>query len=136
MWDAESGGVEAAAVLSLEFAHGTLGCALVSMRAGYRTPIEFVGTDGSLRADDGLNVEQPIALELRRGGTVEAESVSNQYAYARQVDAFATAVRGEAEFPVPGEEGWQNQEILDAAFRSLKNGKAENVTLVDMRQVG
>jgi len=56
--------------------------------------------------------------------------VSNQYAYARQVDMFAAAVRGEAAFPVPGEEGWQNQEILDAAFRSLKSGKAEEVVAV------
>jgi predicted dehydrogenase len=131
MWDAESGGVEAAAVLSLEFAHGTLGSVLVSMRADYRTPIELVGDNGVLCADDGLNVERPIHLQLRRDGSiVENEVVSNQYAYARQVDMFSAAVRGEAKFPVPGEEGWQNQEILDAAFRSLKSGKVEDVPQV------
>jgi len=131
MWDAASGGVEAAAVLSLEFTRGTLGAVLVSMRSDYRTPIEFIGETGVLRADDGLNVERPINLQLRRNGTVvESEAVSNQYAYARQVDMFSAAVQGEAKFPVPGEEGWQNQEILDAAFRSLKTGKAEDVPLV------
>jgi predicted dehydrogenase len=128
LWDAQSGGVEAAAVLSLEFARGTLGAVLVSTRSEYRTPMEFVGEGGVLRADDGLNVERPINLQLRRNSTiVESEVVSNQYAYARQVDMFAAGVRGEAAFPVPGEEGWQNQEILDAAFRSLKSGKAEEV---------
>ena len=131
MWDERSGGVEAAAVLSLEFARGTLGSVLVSIRADYRTPMEFVGEDGVLRADDGLNVERPINIQLRRDSKiVENEVVSNQYAYARQVDMFAAAVRGEAAFPVPGEEGWQNQEILDAAFRSLKSGKTEDVPLV------
>jgi len=131
LWDERSGGVEAAALLSLEFSRGTLGAVLVSMRADYRTPMEFVGEQGVLRADDGLNVERPINLQLRRDGvTVENEVVSNQYAYARQVDMFAAAVRGEAAFPVPGEEGWQNQEILDAAFRSLKSGKAEEVVAV------
>src|SRR5207245_9242582 len=65
-------------------------------------------------------------LELRRDGAiVESETVLNQGAYARQVDAFAAAVEGTSEFPGPGEEGWQNQEILDAAYRSLKSGRAE-----------
>jgi len=128
LWDAASGGVEAAAVLSLEFVRGTLGAVLVSMRSDYRTPIEFTGEAGVLRADDGLNVDRPIHLELRRNGNVvENEVVSNQFAYARQVDLFSAAVRGEAKFPAPGEEGWQNQEILDAAFRSLKSGRAEDV---------
>jgi predicted dehydrogenase len=128
MWDVASGGVEAAAVLSLEFARGTLGAALVSMRSDYRTPIEFVGETGVLRADDGLNVERPINLQLRRNGNVvENEVVSNQFAYARQVDMFSAAVRGEAKFPAPGVEGWQNQEILDSAFRSLKTARAEDV---------
>jgi predicted dehydrogenase len=131
MWDAASGGVEAAAVLALEFTRGTLGAVLVSMRSDYRTPIEFTGETGVLRADDGLNVERPINLQLRRNGNVvENELISNTFAYARQVDMFAAAVRREAKFPVPGEEGWQNQEILDAAFRSLKSGRAEDVPRV------
>ena len=114
--------------MSLEFSKGTMGTVLVSMRADYRTPIEFVGEGGVLRADDGLNVERPITINLRReGSVVETEVVSNKYAYARQVDMFAAAARGEAAFPAPGVEGWQNQEILDAAFRSLKSGKDEEV---------
>src|SRR5262249_48507168 len=136
MWDAASGGVEAAAVLSLEFTRGTLGAVLVSMRSDYRTPIEFVGETGVLCAEDGLNVERPINIQLRRNGTVvDGEIVSNQLAYARQVDMFSVAVQGQGTFPVPGEEGWQNQEILDAAFRSLKSGKAEDVPPVPRRQV-
>jgi len=134
MWDAASGDVEAAAMMNLEFSRGTLGAVLVSMRADYRTPIEFVGEEGVLRADDGLTVDRPINLQLRRNSAnVETEVISNQYAYARQVDMFAAAVRGEAAFPVPGEEGWQNQEVLDAALRSLKSGRAEEVRRVAMR---
>jgi 1,5-anhydro-D-fructose reductase (1,5-anhydro-D-mannitol-forming) len=131
MWDKESGGVEAAAVLALEFEHGTLGSVMVSMRADYRTPIEFVGDAGNLRADDGLTVDHPIMLELRRSGKlIETEEISNKLAYAHQVDAFADAVEGKAPFPVPAEQGWQNQEILDAAFRSLMSGKIEDVPRV------
>ena len=104
---------------------------MVSFRAEYRTPIEVVGETGVLRADDALSVEKPISLQLWRGGAVlETETLSNQLAYARQVDEFAAAVEGKTEFPVPGEQGWQNQIILDAAYRSLKSGKAEEVKLV------
>jgi len=129
--DQDSGDVEASAILSLEFARGTLGSILVSTRAEYRTPLEIVGESGSLRADDAFSVERSITLELRRGGAVlEQDTVSNAGAYARQVDAFSAAIEGEAEFPVPGEEGWQNQEVLDAAYRSLKSGTAEAVPVV------
>lgn len=42
--------------------------------------------------------------------------------------------RGKAAFPVPGEEGSQNQEVLDAAYRSLKDGRAECVTVVEKKR--
>ena len=126
--DADSGAVEAAANLSLEFPSGALGAALVSFRADYRTPLELVGEGGVLRAQDGLTVDRPVTLELLRGGKViDSEPASNQQAYALQVDAFADAVEGKADFPAPGEEGWKNQLVLDAAYRSLRSGRSEEV---------
>jgi predicted dehydrogenase len=126
--DDASGNVEAAAALILEFSKGTLAVALVSFRADYRTPLEIVGEKGVLRADDGLTVDKPISIQLRRDGSiVRSEVVSNQYAYARQVDMFADAVEGHSSFTVPGEEGWQNQQILDAAYRSIQSGQREAV---------
>jgi predicted dehydrogenase len=128
--DEQSGDVEVAAVLTLEFQRGTLATVLVSTRAQYRTPLEIVGGAGVLRADDALNVERPVKLELWRDGQRIAEdTVSNQLAYARQVDAFAAAVEGREVFPVSGQEGWQNQLILDAAYRSLSSGKSEEVPI-------
>jgi predicted dehydrogenase len=126
-----AGNVETGAALLLEFSRGTLATVVVSFLAEYRTPLELVGETGVLRADNALNVERPVHLELRRGGAVvETNKVSNQLAYARQVDAFAAAVEGKAEFPIPGEEGWRNQEILDAAYRSMKSGRTEDVRSV------
>jgi predicted dehydrogenase len=131
LFDNDSGNMEGAANLTLEFSRGTLGAVMVSFRAEYRTPIEIVGETGVLRADDALNVEKPINLQLLRGGTIiETETLSNHSAYARQVDAFAAAVEGKSEFPVPGEEGWQNQILLDAAYRSVKSGETEEVKRV------
>src|SRR5271157_3647586 len=128
--DEQSGDVEAAAVLTLEFQRGTLATVLVSTRAHYRTPLEIVGETGVLRAEDALNVERPVKLELWRDGQrVAEETVSNQLAYARQADSFAAAVEGREVFPAPGQQGWQNQVILDAAYRSLSSGKSEKVPM-------
>jgi predicted dehydrogenase len=130
-YDLGPGSVESAAVLTLQFSRGTTAIVAVSFSTEYRTPLELVGETGVLRADDALNVERPIRLEFRRAGSVvETDEISNRLAYARQVDAFADAIEGKSQFPVPGEEGWKNQEILDAAYRSLKNGKTEEVVQV------
>lgn len=129
--DDHSGDVEAAAILTLEFRQGTLATVLVSTRAQYRTPLEFVGGEGVIRAEDGLTVDRPITIELWRDRQlVGSEGVSNHLAYAAQVDSFANAVEGTQSFPVPGEVGWQNQIILDAAFRSMTSGKSERVELL------
>ena len=132
--DQESGDVEAAAMLSLQFARGTLASVLVSSRAEYRTPIEIVGEPGALR----LTMPSMLSTRLTLSGVEAGESstqkqVPNRYAYARQVDAFSDALEGKGAFPAPGEEGWQNQEILDAAYRSVKSGKTEEVPLVEKR---
>jgi predicted dehydrogenase len=126
--DERSGDVESAASLTLKFSRGTIGTVLVSYRAAYRTPLELVGDAGVIKAENALNVEYPIEIELEREGkVVEAATVSNQAVYALQVDAFADAIEGKSKFPIPGEEGWQNQEVLDAAMRSLRTGKSEDV---------
>ncbi len=126
--DEKSGDVEAAAVVTLKFQRGTLATVVVSTRAHYRTPLEIVGDAGVLRAEDALNVERPVKLELWRDGQrVAEETVSNELAYARQVDSFAAAVEGREVFPVAGQQCWQNQLILDAAYRSLFSGKSEEV---------
>lgn len=129
-YDPASRDVEASASLMLEFERGTLATVLVSFRADYRSPVEIIGDGGVLFADECLNVERPINLQLRRGEMVETEVVSNFEVYGQQVDAFANAIEGKARFPIPGEDGWQNQEILDAAYRSIKSGKAEAVPRV------
>ena len=126
--DAWSGEVEAVGVMGLQFARGAFGSVLVSTRAQYRTPVEIVGETGVLRADDGLTVDRPITIELRRESKVmDSEQVSNADAYALQVDAFADGIEGRGTFPVPGEEGLRNQLVLDAAYRSLENGRVEAV---------
>jgi predicted dehydrogenase len=126
--DGRSGNVEAAGVLALEFSRGTLATVAVSYRAEYHTNLEVHGDTGSLVSDKGLAVDFPVTVKLVRSNQVaDQQSVSNHLAYAKQVDEFAAAVEGRAKFRAPGEEGWQNQLILDAAYKSIETGKAVDV---------
>ena len=118
--------VEASGTALFHFAGGALGAMAVSARAPYQTLLEVIGEDGILSAVNALNDEHPITLELRRGfDMVESREVLNADAYTAQVEAFATAVESGTPFEIPGQEGLQNQLILDAIFRSVKSGHAE-----------
>lgn len=128
MHDADSGDTDAAAILNLRFMKGTLSTVMVSMRAQYRTPIEVVGPLGVLRADDGLTIEHPVKIVLQNNGvTTEFEEVSNKSSYAQQLDAFADAIERGNPFAAPGEEGWRNQIIIDAAYESAAAGATMDV---------
>ena len=118
--------VEASGTALFHFAGGTLATMSVSARAPYQTLLEVIGENGMLSAVNALNVEHPVTLELRRGfEVVENREVLNDRAYTAQVEAFAAAVEQGKPFEIPGEEGLQNQLILDAIFRSTKSGKTE-----------
>ena len=73
----------------------------------------------------------PVRIELYRNSEFAgAEEVHNRPSFAHQLDSFADAVNGGAPFPISGEDGWQNQMVLDAAYLSLKTGIAEPVAMV------
>lgn len=120
--------VEASGTALFQFAGGALATMSVSARAPYQTLLEVIGEDGVLSAVNAMNVEHPVTLELRRGfDLIEKKEVLNDRAYTAQVEAFAEAIESSKPFEVPGEEGLQNQIILDAIFRSVKSGKSEAV---------
>lgn len=129
--DALSGDVESAAALSIEFLKGTVANVAVSIRAEYHTVIEIRGDRGAFNSTKGLAVDFPVTVELWRENKIfDQQTVFNELAYAFQVDEFADAIEGKAMFRAPGEEGWQNQVILDAAYRSIASGKTEEVSRV------
>lgn len=125
--DADAGTVESAASLSFRFSDGVLGRSYVSYRVPYQTPVEIFGTEGILRALDGLTVDHPILIEIQKGSEVHREELTNYDTYSRQVDSFSAAFEKKAAFPVPAIEGLQNQRILDALYRSAKSGREEQV---------
>jgi 1,5-anhydro-D-fructose reductase (1,5-anhydro-D-mannitol-forming) len=120
--------LEESAAITLEFSLGVLASIHVSFRAQYRTLIEVVGEDGVLTVESGLTVDRPVTIVHHAGGKVlDQEVLSNSDAYSRMLDAFSAAVEGTGTFASTGEDGVQNQRILDAAFRSWHSGCRERI---------
>jgi 1,5-anhydro-D-fructose reductase (1,5-anhydro-D-mannitol-forming) len=120
--------LEESAALTLEFSRGVLANVQVSFRAVYRTLVEVVGQDGILTAECGLSVDRPVNIVHHAAcTTVVTEEVSNSDAYTRMLDAFSATVEGTGTFASTGEDGVQNQRILDAAFRSWHSGCRERI---------
>jgi predicted dehydrogenase len=120
--------LEESAAITLEFSSGLLASVQVSFRAQYRTLVEVVGESSVLTAESGLNVDRPVAIVHHAGGkVVDEEVVSNSDAYSHMLDAFSASVEGSGTFASPGDDGLQNQRILDAAFRSWHSGCRERV---------
>lgn len=126
--DALSGQVEAVASLQMEMSGGVFGTVTVSARSAYRTLVEVTGSDGVLRAENGLSVDHPVEVVLRRGGeVVERTTLDNGDGYTRMLDDFARWMRGEADFRATGADGVRNMRVLDAGYASWRSGRREAI---------
>lgn len=124
----ESDQVEAVASLQLEMTGEVFANVTASARAPYRTLVEIVGSNGVLLAENGLTVDRPVELVLRRSGEViETTTVENGDGYVRMLDSFAQAFRGKESFRASGEDGVLNMRALDAAYKSWRTGLREVV---------
>lgn len=124
--DSASGPVEAAASLQMEMTGNVYATVSVSARAPYRTLIEVTGSEGVLIAENGLTVDRPVEIVLRRAGEiVDSVTVDNGDGYTRMLDSFARAFRGEVEFAATGPDGVTNMRALDAAYASWRTGAEE-----------
>lgn len=118
--------VEAIASLQLEMTGGVYANVTASARAPYRTLVEITGNDGVLIAENGLTVDRPVQLELRRAGElIETATVENGDGYTLMLDSFARAFRGTGTFSASGEDGVRNMRALDAAYKSWQTGLRE-----------
>lgn len=126
--DASSNEVEAVASLQMEMSGGVYATVTVSARAPYRTVVELVGSEGALLAENGLTVDRPVEVVLRRAGEViETKTLENGDGYTRMLDDFARAFRGERDFAATGTDAVINMRVLDAAYASWRGGRRETV---------
>ena len=120
--------VEAVATLQMEMTGNILANVTADARAPYRTLVEIVGSEGVLLAENGLTVDRPVDVILRRAGEiVETKTLDNNDGYVRMLDSFSRAFRGEETYRASGEDGILNMRVLDAAYKSWHTGLREKV---------
>jgi predicted dehydrogenase len=127
--DAQSGAVEASAALSMDFRNGAIGSILVSFRSPYRSLVEIVGETGVIRSENGLTVTGMVDVQLMESGKVlDSKQVTNADAYCRMLDGFSDAIEGRGSYRASGEDGLDNQRVLDAAYSSWQSGRKEIIS--------
>jgi predicted dehydrogenase len=100
----------------------------VTTRASYRSLVEVAGETAVIVCENGMTVEHPVDVVLRRKGrVVEQEQVSNDDGYSLMVDSFSEAIHGDGQFLATGEDGLHNQHVLDAAYRSWRTGERQTL---------
>jgi len=121
--DAASGEVESHAVVALDFASGAMGSMTMTTRASYRTLVEVTCENGVVVCENGLTVDFPVDVVMRRGSEILAcETISNADGYSLMLDGFSAWVEGRGEYLASGQDGLHNQRVLDAAYRSWRDG--------------
>src|SRR3981081_1367453 len=87
--DELSGRVEATASLQLEMTGGAYANVTASARSLYRSLVEVTGSEGALIAENGLTVDRPVQLVMRRAGEqVETVTVENGDGDKRMLGRF------------------------------------------------
>ncbi len=126
--DAHSGPVESHAVVGLDFTSGAMGAVTVTTRSAYRTLVEVTCEHGVIVCENGLTVDFPVDVVMRRGSEVLIkETISNADAYSRMLDGFSAWVERRGEFLATGLDGLHNQRVLDAAYQSWRDGVRVNI---------
>ena len=127
--DAASGAVESYAVIGLEFESGAMATVTTTTRAEYRTLVEVTGETGVIVCEDGLTVDFPVDVVLRRGANVLAsETVSNHDAYSLMLDGFSAWVQGGGPYLAPASDALHNQRVLDSAYASWRAGTRQLIS--------
>ena len=74
-------------------------------------------------------IDMPVTVEFRTRAGVRRKRFSNAEVFSKQVDAFSVAIQKGSEFLASGEDGLQNQRILDAFL--LSAGSGEEVAIAE-----
>jgi len=126
--DDPSSRVETSAALQLAMTGNVYASVDVSARALYRSLVEVTGSEGTLIAENGLTVDRPVDIVLRRAGElVETKTADNGDGYVRMIDSFAQALHGVGTFAATGPDAVHNMRVLDAAYKSWQTGLREPI---------
>jgi D-xylose 1-dehydrogenase (NADP+, D-xylono-1,5-lactone-forming) len=119
-------GVDVRFVGTLAFADGVLGSLECGIDMVDRHDLEVVGDAGSLFLSDPWHGRTP-SIELRRRDATERVPVASANPYARELEDFAAAARGERAHPFGRADAVGQARAIAALYRAAEAGRDEPV---------
>jgi predicted dehydrogenase len=121
-----SSGIDDLAVATMEFPGGVFAHINCSFALPLRRYYEVVGTEGSIASNHTYNPKGDIPVELVKLGpdriAQERITLPPQNSYVLMAEDFCRAVRGEADLRYPPEDAVKNMRVIDAIFKSAREG--------------
>jgi predicted dehydrogenase len=113
---------EATAQLALRFSRGTVGSVYCSFIAPLRgSAIVIMGDKGILSARDFTSSNKTLRLSIAHNGETNPQEHSEEIIvpdlYVREIDMFSNSILSNTDPPLSGENGLENQRILDTALQ-------------------
>ena len=132
--------VDDTAVATVRFANGALGVVDVSFAVpdeGSRNRLEVYGSRGAVLAEGTIGQSPGGRFEEclssgEEGYDADQERAARKWApvtvpevntYLAEIEAFSRAVEEDTEPPVVGKDGLWNQRLMDACYRSARDGQ-------------
>ena len=114
----------------IRFAAGGSAYVSATLATPFFSRFAVFGTNGWVDIRDKAHVEKPqgwIVTSARTGTDIEVRDVAPAEPVLDNLNAFAAAVRGEAPYPITGQEMIDNIALLEAITRSAKTGAVVTV---------
>lgn len=114
----------------IRFASGGTAYVSATLATPFFSRFALFGTEGWIDVRDRAHVEAPdgwVVTKGMKGAAITVEEIGKAEPVVANFEAFARAVRGEAAYPVTGEEMINNIALLEAIIRGATSGKTESV---------
>lgn len=108
----------------LDFGNGRLASFVTSFGASNVSCYEVVGTEGSIRMSPAFDYETELSYELTVGEKTDQETFSKRDQIGPELVRFAECILEDKEPEASGYEGLADVRIIEAIYRSAKEGKS------------
>lgn len=114
----------------VRFVGGGTAYVSASLATPFVSRFAVYGTKGWIDIRDKAHVEAPdgwVVTSSKSGGPIEVKEVGKAEPVLQNLEAFARAVKGEAAYPITGEEMIANIALLESIIRGAASGGIEKV---------
>ncbi|HBP86778.1 MAG TPA: Gfo/Idh/MocA family oxidoreductase [Nitrospirales bacterium] len=126
--------VEEMSAVTLRFPDDRLASFICSFGAADVSEFRIVGTKGQLRVTSAYEYVEPITHFLTVNGKEKKQTFSKRDQFAPQLLKFSDAILNDTVPEPAGDEGLHDVRIIDALYRSAKNGRPVSLKKIQRKR--